>query len=208
MYILAPERDVDPEGSFARYEEYLRQAERRFPPGALPVLLVLAFSGCASTSKPVAFANMQLAVRECREGREARDELMRRFRSYQERLDRRQEDLVRERAWIAAMRAQGQDVQARQTAFQEQLVTVHNEYTKLQKELTEAERQRAEQIRARLKAILRQEAQVRGITVVSDSDVAVNDGRRYVDLTADVIRAAEADTASRESGKKTGGTQP
>jgi hypothetical protein len=35
MYILAPERDLDPEGAFQRYEEYLRQAEGRLPAGAL-----------------------------------------------------------------------------------------------------------------------------------------------------------------------------
>src|SRR5262245_51550483 len=34
MYILAPERDDDPEGAFARYAEYLRTESRRFPPGA------------------------------------------------------------------------------------------------------------------------------------------------------------------------------
>lgn len=41
MYILAPERDSDPEGAFQRYEEYLRHAEGRFPAGAL----ALATSG-------------------------------------------------------------------------------------------------------------------------------------------------------------------
>lgn len=34
MYILAPERDLDPQGAFQRYEEYLRQVEGRLPPGA------------------------------------------------------------------------------------------------------------------------------------------------------------------------------
>jgi hypothetical protein len=34
MYILAPERDLDPAGAFRRYGEYLRREEARFPPGA------------------------------------------------------------------------------------------------------------------------------------------------------------------------------
>jgi hypothetical protein len=34
-YILAPERDADPAGAFARYRDYLQQESRRFPPGAL-----------------------------------------------------------------------------------------------------------------------------------------------------------------------------
>jgi len=41
MYILAPERDLDPRGAFQRYEKYLRQAESRFPGRAL----ALATSG-------------------------------------------------------------------------------------------------------------------------------------------------------------------
>jgi hypothetical protein len=34
-FILAPERELDPDGAFRRYREYLRQEEHRFPPGAL-----------------------------------------------------------------------------------------------------------------------------------------------------------------------------
>ena len=34
-YILAPERDLDPEGAFRRYRDYLRQEGSRFPKGAL-----------------------------------------------------------------------------------------------------------------------------------------------------------------------------
>lgn len=34
MFILAPERDEDPQGAFARYAEYIRQESARFPPGA------------------------------------------------------------------------------------------------------------------------------------------------------------------------------
>jgi Skp family chaperone for outer membrane proteins len=168
---------------------------------------MLAISGCASAGPSVAFANLPLAVRECREGREARDELMQTFRGYQERLDRRQEELVEERARIAASHAQGEDVQARQTAFQQRLVAVHNEYTKLQRDLTAAELRRAEQIRSRLRAVLRERARARGITIVSDSDAPSNDGRQYVDLTADVIRAADASTAARASGTNAGGGQ-
>jgi len=33
-FILAPERDLDGDGAFRRYQEYLRQEESRFPPGA------------------------------------------------------------------------------------------------------------------------------------------------------------------------------
>lgn len=35
MFILAPERDEDPEGAFERYDEYIRRESTRFPPGAL-----------------------------------------------------------------------------------------------------------------------------------------------------------------------------
>lgn len=35
MFILAPERDQDPEGASSRYSEYLRREAIRFPPGAL-----------------------------------------------------------------------------------------------------------------------------------------------------------------------------
>jgi Skp family chaperone for outer membrane proteins len=178
----------------------------------LAVAFVLTLSGCASTrasmGDAVAFANLHVAVRECREGREARDELLQMFRGSQERLDRRQEDLVKERAGIAASRAQGEDVQARQEAFQSHLVTVHDEYTKLQKDLTEAELRRADQIRSRLRAILREEARARGIAGVSDSDIALNDGRRYVDLTAEVIRAADASATSRAPTTNTVRSQP
>jgi hypothetical protein len=40
-YILAPERDADSTGAFARYREYLRRQETSFPPQAL----ALATSG-------------------------------------------------------------------------------------------------------------------------------------------------------------------
>jgi len=166
-------------------------------------------SGCASTgastSDRVAFANLSVAVRECREGRAAHDELMQTFRGYQERLDRRQEGLVEERAQIATSRGRGEDVRTRQAAFQAHLVTVHDEYTKLQKDLTEAEIRRADQIRHHLRNILREEARARGITAVSDSDVPLNDGRRYIDLTTDVVRAADARAAPTPAPNAIGG---
>src|SRR6185503_2595900 len=52
MYILAPERDVDPEGSFQRYEEYLRQEKRRFPPGALALATSDWYFGFADHRAP------------------------------------------------------------------------------------------------------------------------------------------------------------
>jgi hypothetical protein len=33
-FILAPERDIDADGAFRRYREYLQEEEARFPPGA------------------------------------------------------------------------------------------------------------------------------------------------------------------------------
>lgn len=170
----------------------------------LVVAAVVVLPSCASTpppiaSAPVAFANLAIAVRQCREGRAASEELRRTWRDKQEHLDRLKTELLEERAQIGASRARGEDVAARQAAFQNRIAAVHDEYKKLQADLTLAEQRRADQIRDRLKAILRQQAQARGITVISDADSAPNDGRRYVDLTADVIRAADATQAGPPS---------
>ena len=38
MFILAPERDEDPQGAFDRYSDYIRRESGRFPPGVLSLL--------------------------------------------------------------------------------------------------------------------------------------------------------------------------
>lgn len=169
--------------------------------------VLLLASGCATThGGEVAYADLPAAVRECRDGRLAREDLMREFRDYQERLDRRKRDLMDEWQQIEASRARGENVGARQAAFQKQMVAVHDEYLSLQKDLTDAEQRRADQIRAHLRKILRDVAQARGISVVSDADAPLGDGHRYVNLTEDVIRAANA--APNPSASSAGAGRP
>jgi Skp family chaperone for outer membrane proteins len=138
--------------------------------------LVLALSACATAPPAVAFADLNAALTQCREGRAARDELMQTFRTSK------------------AKRERGLDVGEDEAAVRKDLVSVHDEYTKLQSELSAAELRRADAIHRRLERILRELANARGIKEVSDSALAHTDGRRYVDLTADVVRAADAES--------------
>ena len=118
---------------------------------------------------------------------------MQTYRHSQELLNLRRKDLVRKIDEMKARHAHGGDISAEQADLKREVVAVQAEYEKLQRELTAAELRRADPIHQRLEAILRELARARGIHEVSDSAVAHGDGKRYVDLTADVIRAADAD---------------
>jgi Skp family chaperone for outer membrane proteins len=145
----------------------------------------------ANRGPDVAFANLTVAVRECRDGQKAREELMRTYSGYQEHLDRRQQQLAAEQAQIAARRARGENVEAREAAFQRRVAEAQEERENLQKGLSQAEQRRADRVRERLKIILRDLARARAISEVVDADSPPNDGRHYIDLTADVIRQAD-----------------
>ena len=155
------------------------------------VALVLAFA-CATTDPRVAVVDMDRAVRECRDGRAAREDLMKSFRSSQTALDKRQEELVRQMQMFKEYRARGLTPPESEDTLKGEIADLELLYRDLQQKLTDDELRRAAEIRARLNETLKQlkaEHRIDKVSVVSP--VPPGDGRT-IDLTADLIRAADA----------------
>jgi Skp family chaperone for outer membrane proteins len=151
--------------------------------------------GCAST-QPVAVVDMSRALQECREGRAAVSDLRARWATYQARLDQGQAALKLKLEQIKAERARGLPVEEeRDAAAKREMADLEFEYFRLQQQLSDEERQRAEPIKVRLEAALSKLAQTRRFARVDRvSPIAPgNDGR--IDITLDLIRAVDAEPA-------------
>ena len=159
----------------------------------------LVVSGaCASThasgsgtagAKPDAFVDMRRAVRDCREGRLARAELMQTHARYQQSLDE-EGDRLREAAnRLETLRAQGEDVSERQRVLEQAKTALRAKYEQLQQRLTAAEQKRADAIRARLTALLPQLAAAHKVGPIAEAPPP--DASSALDLTDELIRATE-----------------
>jgi Skp family chaperone for outer membrane proteins len=178
----------------------LRAGGRRAAAGPLALAAAVALSACASTpatvaARPaVAFFDLNAALTQCREGQAAKAELMQTFQRSQAELDRGEQEVSHKLYLIKAKRERGLDVSDEEAAARNDMAALHDQYTKLQSDLSAAELTRADAIKARLRRIARQLATARGIDEVSESALGHDDGRRWVDLTADVVRAADAES--------------
>jgi Skp family chaperone for outer membrane proteins len=83
-------------------------------------------------------------------------------------------------------------VRAREAALAKDMAALEGQYVQLQRDLSAEEQRRARPIREHLRVILRRLAQSRGIETVAEQPPVVAGDPAYVDLTDDVIRAAEA----------------
>jgi Skp family chaperone for outer membrane proteins len=157
----------------------------------------LAMLGCASThsaptSSPVAVVDMPRAVMECRDGRAAREDLMRTHQQSQALLDRHQAELVAIISQIKADRARGVDTREREAQLEQDKSTLQGEYQRLQRELSAAEQRRASKIQARLDQVLGELAAARHYGNVLRVSPAPKDDGRTVDVTSELIRAADS----------------
>lgn len=159
-------------------------------------LMVFA-SGCATsrsaTPDPrVAVVDMARAIRECRDGQNAKEDLMKTFHASQATLDRRQEEIRGRMEKAKRDRASGLDPSDEEAAIKRDIDAVQLLYFQLQKQLKDAEERRTAIIQARVEGVLNRVKAARRIDhVLIVSPVPAGDPR-MLDLTADVIRAADA----------------
>ncbi len=163
---------------------------------AVLALVTVAPVGCATTTQgpaapQVAVVDMDRAVRECRDGRAASEELKQTARSSQATLDKRQEDLHRRMQIFKQYRAHGLEPPEDEAAIKREVVALEALYRQLQQQLTDEEARRAAVIRAGLDETLKRLRTERRIDKVSIVSVPAGSGER-IDLTADLIRAADA----------------
>jgi Skp family chaperone for outer membrane proteins len=154
--------------------------------------VALVTLACATTETRVAVVDMDRAVRECRDGRAAREDLMKSFRSSQATLDKRQEELYRRLQVFKRYRARGLDPPEDEGAIKREMEGLEELYRELQRKLTAEELGRAARIRARLDETLKQLKAERRIDNVSVVSPVPAGNARTLDLTADLIRAADA----------------
>jgi len=163
---------------------------------AAALALIALACATAETRAPVdtraAVVDMKRAMMECREGRAAREELMKDFRASQATLDKQQEDLVRRMQAFKQYRDRGLQPPDDEATLKRDLAALQHLYRQLQKRLTDEEARRAAPIRARLEETLTQLKAQRHIEKVSIVSPAPADDARTIDLTADLIRAADA----------------
>jgi Skp family chaperone for outer membrane proteins len=160
------------------------------------LILCVATLGCASTqstSDPVPVVDMRRALMECRDGQEARSDLMLAYGRSQALLDRHRDELIAIVKQIKADRDRGVATGDREAAVQRDTATLQAEYAKLQRELAEAETRRAAPVQARLEQVLAQLAATRHYGNVRRTSPAPKDDGRTIDITLDLIRAANAE---------------
>jgi len=107
-------------------------------------------------------------------------------------LDKQQEDLVRRMQVFKQYRDRGLQPPDDEATLKRDLAALQDLYRQLQKRLTDEEARRAAPIRARLEETLTQLKAQRHIEKVSIVSPAPADDARTIDLTADLIRAADA----------------
>src|SRR4029079_12325557 len=110
---------------------------------AAALALIALACATAETRAPVdtraAAVDMKRAMRECREGRAAREELMKDFRASQATLDKQQEDLVRRMQVFKQHRDRGLQPPDDEATLKRDLAALQDLYRQLQKRLTDEE---------------------------------------------------------------------
>lgn len=157
---------------------------------------------CMSLAAPHVFAQVKVAVvdlqralTQTEDGRQAKAQLKRLFKRRQQALDKRQNELKKLKQDIEKQRdvLSRTELQSRAEAYQKAFVELQTTYVEYQRELAQKEGQLTKGIISRMQSILRNIGRSEGYTLIVESNEggvvwAPSDG----DLTADLVRRYNA----------------
>jgi outer membrane protein len=167
-------------------------------------LLLPAMAPKASAQK-VGVVDLQRALNETEDGRRAKAQLQRLFKSRQQTLDKRQKDLQKMKDDIERQKdvLSRDALQKRMETYQETFVQLQTTYVEYQREMAQKEAELTQVIIERMQAILRRIGQAEGYQLI----VEVNEGGviwapSNQDLTDVVIQRYNSSHGKRRGKKK------
>lgn len=164
---------------------------------------LLAAQTAAAAEFKAAYVDLQRALLEVDEGRQAKARLQKMLTDKQKDLDKEQEALRKEKELLDKQRsAMSEDAFVqKQTELQQKIMVLAQKWEKGQKEMALTERNELQAIFAKMDPIIAQIAQREGITMVFEkSDSGLVYAPAALDLTNELVRVYNA------KGGKKGGT--
>ena len=158
-------------------------------------LLVTALAPTVFAQVRVAVVDMQQALNETEDGRQAKAQLKRLFKRRQQSLDKRQNDLKKMKEDIEKQRdvLSRQELQGRLEEYQKAFVELQTTYVEYQRELAQKEAQLTKGILERMQNILRRIGRDDGYTlVVERNEGGVVWAPNNLDLTDELVRRYNA----------------
>ena len=170
---------------------------------AVPLLAaMLQLAPTARADTKVAFVDLQRALNEVADGRQAKAKLKKEFDSKQKQLDERQEELKRLQADLQSKGdAMSDDARRKaQSEMDQKLMDVSRLYASLQKELTQNEHDATKGIFSKMSSLIKSIAEAEGVSMVFEkSDSALMYAQPSLDLTNELIRRYNASGGSKDS---------
>jgi outer membrane protein len=158
--------------------------------------LALALSPAAHAQAPkIGYVDMERALNETEDGKQAKTKLQGMFKEKQTELDRRQEEFKKAKDDYDKQKVMLKpDVQQkREKDLQDRFVELQAVFMKLQKELAQAEAEATKDIFARLTRIIAKVAERDGFAMVLErSESRILWARPSMDLTNEIIRGYNA----------------
>jgi outer membrane protein len=138
------------------------------------LLLVPAVAPSASAQGKIGVVDLQRAMNETEDGRRAKAQLQRLFKSRQQTLDKRQKELQKMKEDIERQKEvlSRDALQQRLETYQESFVQLQTVYVEYQRELAQKEAELTKVIIERMQAILRRIGQADGYSLI----IEVNEG--------------------------------
>jgi len=170
---------------------------------ALPLLAaLLPLAPVARADSKVAFVDLQRALNEVADGRQAKAKLKKEFDQRQKQLDERQEELKRLQADLQS-KGDAMSDEARHKAQEEmdqKLMDVSRLYAQLQKELTQKEHDATKGIFAKMSSLIRSIAEAEGVSMVFEkTDSGLLYAQPSLDLTNELIRRYNSSGGLRDT---------
>ena len=157
------------------------------------VALVLALASPSAIAQPIkiGYVDMERALNETEDGKQAKSKLQGMFKEKQNELDRRQEEFKKAKDEYDKQKVMLKpDVQQkREKDLQDRFVELQAVYVKLQKELAQSEAEATKDIFARLQRIISKVADKEGFAIVLEkSESRILWAKPSLDLTNEIIR--------------------
>ncbi len=138
----------------------------------------------------VAYVDIQRAILETDEGKQAKARLKKEFDKRQKELDRLQADLKARKEELdkQAMTMDPAKRQAKEAELQQKLLELQQRFVQLQGELSQQEKQLTERILGRMEGVLREIAVANDFDMVLEKGATVLYAKESLDLTGELIR--------------------
>ena len=165
------------------------------------ILGSFAMPALALADTKVAYVDLQRALEETEDGKKAKAKLKSDFDRKQKELDDKQEELKRLKEAFdkKAQLMKPEALQKEQKDLQDRFVELQSIYNRLQKDLAGKEQEATRGIFGKLQVVVGKIAERDHFSVVLEKNASVVYGQPSLEITNEVIRMYNADTATSKS---------